>query len=108
LCDTPLSSARTRLGIGTNLEKAWSPSFDAGGQVRAGAWVAEITGTLDLAGWPTEIRMIVRKERPIRARSCGSPGGHRFTFATSTKGGKLADSNCASGDSGTRRGHYLK
>jgi hypothetical protein len=33
-------------------ERVWEPAYDAGGQVRAGAWVAELTGLLDLAGWP--------------------------------------------------------
>ena len=29
-------------------DRAWEPAYDTGGQVRAGAWVAEITGLLDL------------------------------------------------------------
>ena len=28
----------------------WTPAYDADGQVRDGAWVAEVTGLLDLAG----------------------------------------------------------
>jgi hypothetical protein len=28
------------------------------------AWVADITGLLDLDGWPAGMRVIVRKERP--------------------------------------------
>jgi hypothetical protein len=44
--------------------RAWTPAYDAGGQMRPGAWVAEITGMLDLAGWPKGMRVIVRKERP--------------------------------------------
>lgn len=32
--------------------------------VRDGAWVADITGLLDLDGWPAGMRVIVRKERP--------------------------------------------
>ncbi len=32
--------------------KAWTPAYDAGGTERPGAWVAELTGLLDLAGWP--------------------------------------------------------
>jgi Transposase DDE domain group 1 len=75
-------------------EKAWTPAYDAGGQVRRGAWVAEITGMLDLAAWPKGMRVIVRKERPHPGAQLRftDPGGHRFTcFATSTKGGQLAD-----------------
>src|SRR5258708_13978186 len=49
---------------------------------------------LDLSSWPKGMRLIVRKERPhpgARPRFT-APGGHGFTcFATSTKGGQLAD-----------------
>ena len=31
---------------------------------RDGVWVAEATGLIDLAGWPTGTRLILRKERP--------------------------------------------
>ena len=75
-------------------DRVWEPAYDAGGQVRPGAWVAEITGLLDLTGWPAGMRVIVRKERP-------HPGallrftdldGHRFTcFATDARKGQLAD-----------------
>ena len=43
---------------------SWTPAFDGGGQVRDGAWVAGITGMLDLSPWPAGMRVIVRKERP--------------------------------------------
>jgi hypothetical protein len=72
----------------------WTPAYDSGGQVRPGAWVAEITGMLDLASWPAGIRVIVRKERPHPAAQLRFTDidGHRFTcFATSTKGGQLPD-----------------
>jgi hypothetical protein len=35
--------------------------------------VAELTGLLDLSSCPKGMRVIGRKERPHRARSCGSP-----------------------------------
>jgi hypothetical protein len=73
---------------------AWTPAYDAEGQVRPGAWVAEITGMLNLAGWPKGMRVIVRKERPHPGAQLRFTdiGGHRFTaFATSTRGGQLAD-----------------
>jgi hypothetical protein len=38
--------------IGKIPAAAWTPAYDSGGQVRPGAWVAEITGMLDLASWP--------------------------------------------------------
>ena len=45
-------------------DKVWTPAYDADGQVRKGAWVAEVTGLLNLKTWPTGMRVIIRKERP--------------------------------------------
>jgi hypothetical protein len=73
---------------------AWTAAYDGEGQVRDGAWVAEITGMLHLQDWPAGIRIIVRKERPHPGAQLRFTdlNGHRFTcFATSTKGGQLAD-----------------
>ena len=47
--------------------------YDADGEIRDGAWVAELTGLLDLAAWPTGMRVIVRRNARTPARSCGSP-----------------------------------
>jgi Transposase DDE domain group 1 len=47
----------------------WTPAYDGEGQVRDGAWVAEITGVLNLDGWPAGMRVIVRKERPHPRRT---------------------------------------
>jgi hypothetical protein len=80
--------------IGKIPARAWSPAYDADGLARPGAWVAELTGMLDLAGWPAGMRVIVRKERPHPGAQLRFTDidGHRFTaFATSTKGGQLAD-----------------
>ena len=74
--------------------QAWTPAYDAGRQVRPGAWVAEITGMLNLSSWPKGMRVIVRKERPHPGAQLRFTdiGGHRFTcLATSTRGGQLAD-----------------
>jgi Transposase DDE domain group 1 len=74
--------------------RAWTAACDADGEVRPGAWVAEITGMLDLTGWPPGMRVIVRKERPHPGAQLRFTDidGHRFTvFATSTKHGQLAD-----------------
>ncbi len=38
---------------------AWTPAVEADGQMRDGAWVAELTGKL-LDGWPSGMRLIVR------------------------------------------------
>ncbi|SES01963.1 hypothetical protein SAMN04487983_10283 [Streptomyces sp. yr375] len=40
-----------------------TPTFETCGEVRDGAWVAELTGGI-LEGWPKGMRLIVRKERP--------------------------------------------
>ena len=52
-------------------EAAWTPAYNADGQVRDGAWVAEATGVLDLSGWPQGMRVIVRKNARTPAPSCG-------------------------------------
>jgi hypothetical protein len=75
-------------------ERIWEPAYDAGGQVRPGAWVAELTGLLELSSWPEGMRVIVRKERPHPGAQLRFTdlGGHRFTcFATDTRRGQLAD-----------------
>jgi len=62
--------------------------------IRDGAWVAELTGMLNLAAWPKGIRVIVRKERqhPGAQLRLTDIDGHRLTcFAASTRGGQLAD-----------------
>jgi hypothetical protein len=73
---------------------AWTPAYDSERQVRPGAWVTELTGMPGLASWPKGMRVIVRKERPHPGAQLRFTdlGGHRFTcFATSTRGGQLAD-----------------
>jgi hypothetical protein len=74
--------------------KSWTPAYDGDGQVRDGAWVADITGLLDLSGWPAGMRVIVRRERPHPGAQLRFTDidGHRFTaFATDAKRGQLAD-----------------
>ena len=75
-------------------DRIWEAAYDAGGQVRPGARVAEITGLLDLTGWPEGMRVIVRRERPHPGAQLRFTdiGGHRFTaFATDARRGQLAD-----------------
>jgi hypothetical protein len=74
--------------------RAWTPAYDADRKVRDGAWVAELTGMLNLSAWPKGMRIIVRKERPHPGAQLRLTDidGHRLTcFATSTRGGQLAD-----------------
>jgi hypothetical protein len=75
-------------------KRAWTPAYDADGKVRDGAWVADVTGLLNLATWPKGMRVIVRKERPHPGAQLRITdiGGHRITaFATNTTRGQLAD-----------------
>jgi len=75
-------------------DRIWEPAYDAGGKVRPGAWVAELTGLLDLTGWPAGMRVIVRKERPHPGAQLRFTdiGGHRFTaFATDARKGQPGD-----------------
>ena len=80
--------------IGKVPADAWTPAYDGDGQVRDGAWVADITGLLDLDSWPGGMRVIVRKERPHPGAQLRFTDidGHRFTaFATDARKGQLAD-----------------
>jgi hypothetical protein len=73
---------------------AWAPAYDLDGRPRKGAWVAEITGMLDLSKWPDRARVIIRRERPHPGAQLRftDTDGHRFTaFITDTEGGQLAD-----------------
>ncbi|MGY4920687.1 IS1380 family transposase [Streptomyces sp. 900116325] len=45
-------------------EQVWHPALNQDGTLRTGAAVAELTGTVDLAGYPDGTRIIVRRERP--------------------------------------------
>jgi len=79
--------------IGRLPKQAWTPAYDADGQPRPGAWVAELSGLLDLSGWPPGMRIIVRKERPHPGAQLRitDVDGHRYTaFATNTTRGQLA------------------
>jgi hypothetical protein len=72
----------------------WTPAYDADGQLRPGAWVAEMTDLFDLAGWPQGMRLIVRRERPHPGAQLRITDldGHRITaFVTNSTRGQLAD-----------------
>lgn len=75
-------------------KRAWTPAYNADGQVREGAWLAEITGMLDLTDWPQGMRLIVRAERPhpgAQLRFTDADGNRLTCFATNTAAGQLAD-----------------
>ncbi|NKY51468.1 IS1380 family transposase [Nocardia vermiculata] len=72
----------------------WTPAYDADGQVRDGAWVVEVTGVVELAGWPPGMRLIVRKERPhpgAQLRFTDHDGLRLTAFVTNTTRGQLPD-----------------
>jgi hypothetical protein len=68
--------ARLRFSVGLDLTKtvrdailalpetAWRPAIDADGEARDNGHVAELTDRLELSGWPSGSRVIVRRERP--------------------------------------------
>ncbi|MBB6421121.1 hypothetical protein HDC93_006752 [Streptomyces sp. AK010] len=65
---------------------AWTPAVESDGEVRDGAWVAELDGDL-LDGWPQGMRLIVRKERPhpgAQLRITDADGMRITCFATNT------------------------
>ena len=71
-------------------DRVWAPAIDAHDEIRDGAWVAEVTGLLDLTGWPPGMRVIVRKERPhpgAQLRLTDVDGMRITAFATNTAAG---------------------
>jgi hypothetical protein len=73
---------------------AWTPAVDAAGGWRDGAEVAEVTGLLDLAGWPQAMRVLLRRERPhpgAQLDAFEERDGYRYqAMATNTRVGQLA------------------
>jgi hypothetical protein len=73
---------------------AWTPAVDAAGGWRDGAEVAEVTGLLDLAGWPKQMRVLLRRERPhpgAQLDAFEERDGYRYqAMATNTGVGQLA------------------
>jgi hypothetical protein len=79
-----------RTAILTLPKRAWTPAYDIDGNPRDGAWIAEITGLLDLSKWPAGSRVLIRRERPHPGAQLRftDADGHRFTaFITDTKRG---------------------
>ena len=72
----------------------WTPAYDADGEVRDGAWVTEATGLADLSGWPPDMRLVIRKERPhpgAQLRFTDHDGLRLTAFVTNTTRGQLPD-----------------
>lgn len=71
---------------------AWTVAVEPGGEIRDGAWVAELDGDV-LKGWPKGMRLIVRKERPhpgAQLRFTDADGLRLTAFATNTTGAPIA------------------
>jgi hypothetical protein len=64
-----------RTAIRTLPRTVWAPAIEPDDDIRDGAWVAELTGLLDLTAWPAGSRVIVRSERP-------HPGANLSLFDT--------------------------
>jgi hypothetical protein len=75
-------------------EEDWEPAREAGGQVRDGAEVVEITHLINLDAWPTGTRLIVRRERPHPGAQLSLfdtiEGLRHIAFITDTPGNDLA------------------
>jgi hypothetical protein len=73
-----------------NDSDVWTPAINAEGEIRKGAFVAELTGLLDLSTYPDGMRVIVRKERPhpgAQLRFDDVDGMRITAFATNTPPG---------------------
>lgn len=71
---------------------AWTPAVEPDGDIRDGAWVAELAGDC-LTGRPKGLRLIVRKERPhpgAQLRFTDADGMRLTCFATNTAGEAIA------------------
>jgi Transposase DDE domain group 1 len=73
-------------------EHVWTEAYDGDGHIREGAHVAEVTDLLDLQrqGWPSGLRVIVRRERPhpgAQLRITDANGWRVTAFATNTRPG---------------------
>ncbi len=76
---------------------AWTPAVEPDGEIRDGAWAAELDGDC-LKGWPKGMRLIARKERPYpgaQLRLTDTDGMRLACFATNTKNTRSPSRNCA-------------
>jgi hypothetical protein len=77
-------------------ESAWRPALSQDGELRDGAWAAEITDRLELTGWPEGARVIVRRERPHPGAqlSFTDHDGHRFLATLTDLPGDAIELEC--------------
>lgn len=83
-----------RAAIGLVPKNVWVSAIDADGEVREGGDVAELTGLVELDGWPDGMRVIVRRERPHTGAQLSlfeeADGWRYLAFVTNTATGQLA------------------
>ncbi|GHE05936.1 hypothetical protein GCM10010339_43970 [Streptomyces alanosinicus] len=60
----PAVTEPLRRAIRTLPQRLWHPALNRDGSLREGAEVAELTGMVDLPGYPEGTRIIARRERP--------------------------------------------
>jgi Transposase DDE domain group 1 len=77
-------------------QSAWRPAIRQDGETRDGAWVAEISDRMNLAGWPAGSRVIVRRERPHPGAhlSFTDHDGHRFLATLTDLQGDAVELEC--------------
>jgi hypothetical protein len=82
--------ARVREAILTLKERDFSSAIEGDGQLREGAWVAELTGRVNLEHWPVGTRLICRRERPHPGAqlSFTDVDGHRYQCFITDQGGE--------------------
>jgi hypothetical protein len=90
-CDLSIGSpvdGRVRDALPLVQEVRWQRAIETHGTVREGAWVTELTEMVDLAAWPGDPRLIMRRERPHPGAqltlSDTSEGFRHTCFITST------------------------
>ena len=88
----PITEA-VRQAITDTDESAWQAAILQDGEERAGASVCELTGRVELSGWPEGTRLLCRRERPHPGAqlSFTDHDGHRFQcLITDQEGTDLA------------------
>lgn len=92
---------RARVAIGQLPASVWEPALDPHGAAREDAQAAELTGLLResavrgdlLAGWPADMRILVRREKIAEGTQLSlfeQHNGYRYqVIATNTRGGQV-------------------
>jgi len=73
--------ARIQTVVNQVPDHGWESAIEGDGGIRDSAWVADITGMLELSAWPTGVTVIVRAERPHPGAQLNftDVDGHRIT-----------------------------